>query len=136
MEESYNKFVAVTVSDQGQSPREDTGGNHREIFVVTNHWADLGRMQQDESATFVERITASQEMTMGNVRHLGNSAGSAEAEIISKERLLAKGNGSQGEERETKVEQELAELFKYAVYQVQRRHLWQRSISERWMVRI
>ena len=122
MEESYNKFVAVTVSDQGQSPREDTGGNHREIFVGTNRWADLGRVQQDISATFAGKMDAFQRMTMGNVPHLGNSAGSAEAEIISKELLLAKGNGSQGEERETKVEQELAEPFKYEVCQVQRGH--------------
>ena len=122
MEESYNKFVAVTVSDQGQNPREDTGGNHREIFVGTNRWADLGRVQQDISATFAGKMDAFQRMTMGNVPHLGNSAGSAEAEIISKERLRAKGNGSQGEERETKVEQELAEPFKYEVCQVQREH--------------
>ena len=126
MEESYNKFVAVTVSDQGQSPREDTGGNHREIFDVTDHWADLGRIQQDISATFAGKTDASQERTMGNVPHLGNSAGSAEAVIISKEQLLAKGDGPQGEGRETRVEQELAELFKYAVYQVRRRRRWQR----------
>ena len=136
MEESYNKFVAVTVSDQGQSPREDIGGNHREIFAVTNRWADLGRVQQDISATFAGKMDAFRRMTMGNVPHLGNSAGSAEAEIISKERLRAKEDSSQGKERETKVEQELAELFKYGVCPVQRGHLWQRSISERWMVRI
>ena len=116
--------MAATVFDQDQSPREDTGGNHREIFVGTNRWADLGRVQQDISATFAGKMDAFQRMTMGNVPHLGNSAGSAEAEIISKERLLARRDSSPGEGKETRVEQELAELFKYVVYQVQRRRPW------------
>lgn len=128
--------MAATVFDQDQSPREHTGGNRREIFDVTNHWADLGRIQKDISATFAGRMDASQGMTMGNVPHSGNSAVSAEAEIISKERLHAREDGFQGEETGTRVEQEGAELFKYAVYQEQGKRLWQRSISKRWMVKV
>ena len=128
--------MAATVFDQDQSPREHTGGNRREIFDVTNHWADLGRIQKDISATFAGKMDASQGMTMGNVPHSGNSAVSAEAEIISKERLHAREDGFQGEETGTRVDQELAELFKYEVYQVQGRRPWQRSMSRRWMVSI
>ena len=112
----------MTVFDQDQSPREATGGIPRETFDVTNHGAGLGGIRQDISATFVEKMDASQKMTMGSVPHLDNSAGNAEVSITSKEQLLAKGNGSQGEERETKVEQELAEPFKYEVCQVQGGH--------------
>ena len=112
----------MTVFDQDQSPREATGGTPRETFDVTNHGAGLGKIRQDISATSVEKMDASQKMTMGSVPHLDNSAGNAEVSITSKEQLLAKGNGSQGEERETKVEQELAEPFKYEVCQVQRGH--------------
>ena len=136
MVELYSRSVAATVFDQDQSPREHTGGNRREIFDVTNRWADLGRIQKDISATFAGKMDASQGMTMGNVPHSGNSAVSAEAEIISKERLLARRDGSRGEEKETRVEQELAELFKYAVYQEQGRRPWQRSMSKHWMGRI
>ena len=112
----------MTVFDQDQSPREATGGIPRETFDVTNHGAGPGGIRQDISATFVEKMDASQKMTMGSVPRLDNSAGNAEVSITSKEQLLAKGNGSQGEERETKVEQELAEPFKYEVCQVQREH--------------
>ena len=126
----------VTVSDQGQSPREDTGGNHQVTFDAINHGEGQGRIRQDMSATFVEKMDVSLEMTMEDVQHSDNSAGSAEAEIISKERLLARRDGSRGEEKETKVEQELAELFKYAVYQEQGRRPWQRSMSKHWMGRI
>ena len=79
MEESYNKFVAVTVFDQDQSPQEATGGIPRETFDVTNHGAGLGGIRQDLSATFVGKTDASQKMTMGSVPHLDNSAGNAEA---------------------------------------------------------
>ena len=136
MGESYSKSVAVTVSDQGQSPREDTGGNRRVTFDAINHGEGLGTIRQDMSVTFVEKMDVSLEMTMENVQHSGNNAGSAEAEIISKERLLARRDGSPGEGKETRVEQELVELFKYAVYQAQRRRPWPRSTSEHWMGRI
>ena len=86
MEESYSKSVAVTVSDQGQSPQEDTGGNHRVTFDAINHGEGLGRIRQDMSVTFVEKMDVSLEMTMENVQHSDTNAGSAEAEIISKER--------------------------------------------------
>ena len=136
MGESYSKSVAVTVSDQGQSPREDTGGSHQVTFDAINHGEGIGRIRQDMSVTFVEKMDVSLEMTMENVQHLGNNAGSAEAEIISKERLLARRDSSPGEGKETRVEQELVELFKYAVYQAQRRRPWPRSTSEHWMGRI
>ena len=105
----------MTAFDQDQSPREGTGGIPQEIFDVINRWVGQGKIIQDISATSVEKMDASQKMTMGSVPHLDNSAGNAEVSIISKEQWLAKGNGSQGEERETKVEQELAEPFKYGV---------------------
>ena len=136
MEESYSKYAAVTVSDQGLSLQEDTGGNRRVTFDAINHGEDLGRIRQEMSATFAEKMDVSLEMTMENVQHSDNNAGNAEAEIISKERLLARRDGSRGEEKETKVEQELAELFKYAVYQEQGRRPWQRSMSRHWMGRI
>ena len=136
MEESYSKYAAVTVSDQGLSLQEDTGGNRRVTFDAINHGEDLGRIRQEMSATFAEKMDVSLEMTMENVQHSDNNAGNAEAEIISKERLLARRDGSPGEGKETRVEQELVELFKYAVYQAQRRRPWPRSTSEHWMGRI
>ena len=68
----------MTVFDQGLSPREATGGIRRVTFDVTSHGAGLGGIQQDLSAIFVEKMDASQKMTMGSVPHLDNSAGNAE----------------------------------------------------------
>ena len=130
MAELYSKSVAGTVFALDQNPQEATGENPRKVFDAISHWAGLGRMQQELSATSAERMIAFPEMIMGNVPHLGNSAANAEDKTTSKERLHAKEDSSRGEEGETRVEQELAELFKYAVYQVQRRRPWQRSMSK------
>ena len=70
--------MAGTAFDQDQSPREGTGGIPQEIFDVINRWVGQGRILQDISATSVEKMDASQKTTMGNVLHLGNSAGNAE----------------------------------------------------------
>ena len=69
-----------------------------------------------------------QEMIMGNVPHLGNSAVNAEAKTISREQLLAREDSRQGEEGETRVEPELEGQFKYAAYQALRGHPWQGSM--------
>ena len=118
----------MTVFALGQNPRGATGENHQKVFDATNHWAGLGRVQQELSATFAERMVAFQEMTMENVPHIGNSAANAEDKTTSKEQLLAREDSHQGEEGETRVEPELEGQFKYAACQALGKHPRQESM--------